>query len=74
MAFRFDPPLALKNDLNIETLDEAVAFVHTYTTARLPKTKDSVLFWLTRANDSDQQEKAADMFHAWVNLEDVLAK
>jgi hypothetical protein len=74
MTFRFDPPLTLKNDLNVETLDEAVAFVRTYTTPRLPKTRDSVLFWLTRANDSDRQEKAADMFRAWVNLEGVLSK
>jgi hypothetical protein len=71
-VFRFDPPLKLKNDFKVETLDDAVAFAQTYTTPRLPKTRESVLFWLEQANDSDQQQKAADIFRSWANLESMI--
>jgi hypothetical protein len=73
-VFRFDPPLDLKNNFKIETLDDAVAFAQSYATPRLPKTRESVLFWLGRASDSNQQEKAADMFRSWANLENVFGK
>jgi hypothetical protein len=73
-VFRFDPPLDLKNDLKVETLDDALAFAQSYATPRLPKTRESVLFWLERANDSDLQEKAADMFRSWANLENMIVK
>jgi ABC transporter substrate binding protein len=73
-VFRFDPPLNLKNDVKVETLDDAVAFTQTYTTPRLPKTRESVLFWLGRANDSDRQQKAAEIFRSWANLENMILK
>jgi hypothetical protein len=72
--FRFDPPLSVKNDFTIATLDDALGFARSYATPRLPKTRESVLFWLERANDRDLQEKAADMFRSWTNLEDIVAK
>jgi len=73
-VFRLDPPLDLKNDLKVETLDDALAFAQSYATPRLPKTRESVLFWLGRANDSDLQKKAADIFRSWANLENMVVK
>jgi hypothetical protein len=70
-AFRFDPLLTLKDDFTVEALNDATVFARAYTR---PRTRDGVLFWLVRANDSDQQEKATDMFRAWVNLEGILVK
>jgi hypothetical protein len=72
--FRFDPPLQLKNDFSVETLDDATAYARSLTMPRMPKTRESVLFWLERASDDDQRAKAAEMFRAWVNLEGVLVK
>lgn len=72
--FRFDPPLNLKDDVKVETLDDAVTVAQSYPTPRLPKTRESVLFWLGRANDKDQQQKAAEMFRSWANLENMIVK
>jgi hypothetical protein len=49
--FRFDPPLALKNDFTVETLDDAAAYARSCTTPRMPMTRDSVLFWLEKASE-----------------------
>jgi len=73
-AFRFDPPLSLKNDVNVETLDDALSFAQSYATPRLPKTRETVLSWLERANESDQQENAASFFRSWASLENMIVK
>jgi hypothetical protein len=73
--FQFDPPLTLRGNIVVLTLDDAVAFTRSYTTPRMPAIRDSVLRWLERANDEGQQRKsAADMFRVWANKEGLLLK
>jgi hypothetical protein len=72
--FRFNPPLTLRGDIVVTTLDDAAAFVSSYTTPRMPKTRESVLRWLERANNEDQRNKAADMFRIWAQSEGVLPR
>jgi hypothetical protein len=46
--FRFDRPLTLQENIVVHTLSEAAAFTRSYTTPRLPMTRDSLLRWLDR--------------------------
>ena len=73
-TFRFDPPLSLENDINVETLHDALSFAQSYATPRLPKMREALLFWLERASESDQPENAASMFRSWASLENVIVK
>jgi len=61
-AFRFDPPLNLKNDVNVETLEDALSFAQSYATPRLPKMREALLFWLERANESDRRRTRLAFF------------
>jgi hypothetical protein len=70
--FEFDPALMLEGDVVIVTLDDAAAFARTLVRPRLPRTRESVVRWLERAHEYDQQSKAADMFRFWVKSEGVL--
>jgi hypothetical protein len=70
--FKFDPPLMLQGNLVVATLAEAAAFTRSLKKPRLPKTKATVLRWLERATDEDQQRKAANMFRIWAESEGVL--
>ena len=70
--FKFDPPLTLRENLVVATLAEAAASTRSLKKPRLPKTKATVLRWLERATDEDQQRKAANMFRIWAESEGVL--
>jgi hypothetical protein len=69
---RFDRPLTLENNVIVRTLDDAAAFVRSYTNTRLPKTRISVLRWLERAANEEQLSKAANMFRFWAISEGIL--
>jgi hypothetical protein len=70
--FRFNPPLTLRGNIIVTTLDDAAAFVRSYTTPKMRKTRDNIPRWLERANNEDQRIKAADMFRIWAQSEGVL--
>jgi hypothetical protein len=72
--FKFDPPLTLQGDIVVHTLEDAAVFARSYPKPRLPKSRDSVLRWIERAVDEDQQLKTADLFRAWARSEGVLAR
>jgi hypothetical protein len=71
---RFDPPLFLKGEIEVTTLAEAAAYVRSFESTRMPRTRDSVLRWLERAVTDEQQHKAAHMFRAWARSEGVLPR
>jgi hypothetical protein len=70
--FRFDPPLTLRGDIVVHTLEDAAVFARSYPTPRLPKGRDSVLRWIERAANEDQRRKTADLFRTWVGSEGAL--
>ena len=72
--FRFDPPLTLRGDIVVHTLADAATFARSYPMPRLPKGRDSVLRWIERAANEDQQRKTADLFRTWVGSEGALVK
>jgi hypothetical protein len=72
--FRFDPPLTLRGDIVVHTLEDAAMFARSYPTPRLPKGRDNVLRWIERATNEDQQRKTAGLFRTWVGSEGALIK
>jgi hypothetical protein len=72
MAYKFNPPLTLKGDVVVRTLDEAVAFVRSYQNPQLPKSSAALLLTLEEANDLNQRRVAATMFRMWAEAVGVL--
>jgi hypothetical protein len=72
--FRFDRPLTLRKNTVVRTTGDAAAFVRSYANPRMPKTRATVLRWLERPGDEDQQSKAASMFRIWADSEGLLLK
>jgi hypothetical protein len=72
MAYKFNPPLTLKGDVIVRTLDEAAAFVRSHRDPYLPKSSAALLLTLEEANGMTQRRVAASMFRIWAEAEGVL--
>jgi hypothetical protein len=72
MAYKFNPPLTLKDDVVVRTLDDAAAFVRSYRAPHLPKSSATLLLTLEEANDRNQRRVAAAMFRVWAEAVGVL--
>jgi hypothetical protein len=70
--FTFDPPLRLKGDAVVRTLDDAAAYLRAYQHAHKPLMQENVLRRLERANSPDEQHAAANAFRGWVEAEGLL--
>jgi hypothetical protein len=72
--FRFDPPLTLKDNIVVFTLDDAAAFVRSYKHTKWPEAQESVLRRLEGADSPEEQRHAADTFRGWAETEKVIVK
>ena len=72
MAYKFNPPLTLKGDVVVRTLDDAAAFVRSHWDPHLPKSSATLLLTLEEANGMTQRRVAASMFRIWAEAEGVL--
>ena len=71
---KFDPPLVLRGNVVVQTLDDAADFVRRYKDAQRPVMQDGLLRKLERADADDEQRIAADAFRAWAEVEGLLVK
>jgi hypothetical protein len=72
--FKFNPPLTLKGNVVVQTLDDAANFVRQYNDSRRPVLQDSVLRRLERANLEDEQRNAANAFRGWAEAEGLVIR
>jgi hypothetical protein len=72
--FQFDPPMKLKGDVVVSTLDDAAAFMRWLKHPKLIGTRDSVLRLIERASNGPQRHIAADIFRVWAESEGLLLR
>ena len=72
--FRFDPPLTLKGNIVVRSLDDAVRFMTGYREARRPELLTSVLHRLEEAAGEAEERAAGDAFRDWAEGEDLIVK
>jgi hypothetical protein len=72
--YTFDPPITLKGNILVFTLDDAAAFVRSYKKPKWRTGQQTVLRRLESAVTEDQEKYAADSFRGWAEAEDVIAK
>jgi hypothetical protein len=70
--FVFDPPLRLKRDVTVRTLDDAADFTRKYVGSKLPLRRDGVLHGLEGASGYEEERNAANDFQAWAEAEGLL--
>src|SRR5215469_7960680 len=70
--FTFDPPLTLKGNAIVRTLDDAADYLRAYRYARKPLMQENVLRRLERADSLEEQRDAANAFRGWVEAEGLL--
>jgi hypothetical protein len=70
--FVFDPPLRLKRDVTVRTLDDAADFTRKYVGSKLPLRRDGVLHGLEGAAGYEEERNAANDFQAWAEAEGLL--
>jgi hypothetical protein len=72
--FRFDPPLTLKGNVVVRSLDDAVRFMVGYREGRRPELQTSVLHRLEGAAGEVDERGAGDAFLDWVEAEGLIIK
>jgi hypothetical protein len=72
LEFKLDPPLTLRPNVVISTLDDAAAYLRAYDRARRPLMQESVLRRLEGARGPDEQRAAANAFRGWAEAEGLL--
>jgi hypothetical protein len=70
--FRFNPPVKLKRDVVVTTLDDAASFLRRHKHPRLLAKRDSVLRLVERASNDPKRRIAADIFRIWAESEGLL--
>jgi hypothetical protein len=72
--YQFDPPLTLKGDVVIRTLDDAVRFLYTYKEAKRPILQGGILHRMEGADTEDQQRDAANAFLGFAEEEGLIIR
>jgi hypothetical protein len=70
--FLFDPPVRLKRDVTIRTLEQAAAFVRRITEPRFPSGRATILRCLETATRDRHERQAANAFRGWAKAEGLL--
>jgi hypothetical protein len=73
-AYKFNPPLTLKGDVVVYTLDDAVRYMLAYRQARRPAMQTSVLHRLEGAASEEEERDAGKAFRAWAEAERLIVK
>ena len=71
MANDFDPPITLRNNITVFTLDDAAAFVRAYRDSLFPSSQDTVLRRLQSAATPEDRKLAAAAFRLWAQAEEL---
>jgi hypothetical protein len=69
--FTFDPPIRPQRGIVVLTLEDAVAFMRSYTDAKLPMARDAVMRRLEGARVEHELQNAANAFRTWAYAEDL---
>ncbi len=72
--FKFDPPLTLKGNIVVRTLDDAVRFLVAYRDGRQTTRQKRLLYHLEGAYDATEQRDAAYAFRDWAEAERLIVK
>ncbi len=72
--FKFDPPLILKGNVVVRTLDDAVRFMVAYRDGRQTARQRRLLYHLEGAYDATEQRDAASAFRDWAEAEHLIVK
>jgi hypothetical protein len=72
--YKFNPPLTLKGNVVVRTLDDAVRFMLAYRQARRRAMQTSVLHRLEGAAGEAEERDAGDAFRGWVEAERLIVK
>ena len=67
--FRFNPPVKLKRDVVVTTLDDAASFLRRHKHPKLLRTRDSVLRLVERARNKEQRSIALGLYQRDRDLE-----
>jgi hypothetical protein len=70
--FDFDPPITLRSNIGVFTLDDAAAFVRSYKDAELRNSQSAVLPRLEIAATAEERQLVAAAFRDWVESEGLL--
>ena len=71
--FRFDPPLTLKNNIVVRSLNDAAGMARAFRRAQRPVLQDSAIQRLESASSALQQHGAALAFRDWIDAEGLWA-
>ncbi len=72
--FKFDPPMTLKGNVVVRSLDDAVRFMIAYRDGRQTTKQRRLLYHLEGADDATEQRDAAFAFRDWAEAENLLVK
>jgi len=72
--FIFDPPVVLKGNVLVRTLDDAARFMADFRQARWPALWRSVLHRLEGAAGEVEEREAGYAFRGWAEIERIVLK
>lgn len=72
--FKFDPPLTLKGDVVVRSIDDAVKFILAYNDPRQSATPRRLLYHLEGAIGESEERNIAYAFREWAESKNLIVK